>query len=91
MTLELAVSHRDGEGAVHVRTADGQTIVAHIGADGHRVGGEGTLRVPVEPDTLYYLATSGGPNITPAEHKLIVSHTPEQWFRPKASPSEEQQ
>jgi hypothetical protein len=81
-TLELNVRQRDGEGAVHIRTRDGSKIVAHIGADGYRVGGDGTIRAAVEPSTLYYMATSGGPEVTPVEHPLILSHKAEDWFEP---------
>ena len=78
------MSQRDGEGAVHIRTGDGSRIVAHLGADGRRVGGDGDLLAAVEPDTLYYLATSGGPNVMPLEHPLIVARTPQEWFEPRA-------
>jgi hypothetical protein len=82
-SLKFQVTQRDGEGAVHIRTRDGSKIVAHIGADGYRVGGDGTLKVDVEPETLYYMATSGGPSVTPFEYPLVLSHTVEDWFEPQ--------
>jgi hypothetical protein len=81
--LELQVTQRDGEGAVHIRTRDGSRIVAHRGADGHRVGGEGPIRAEVEPATFYYMAVSGGPTVTPVESPLILAHTPDEWFQPE--------
>jgi hypothetical protein len=81
-TLELKVAQRDGEGAVHIRTRDGSMIIAHIGADGRRVGGDGTIQVAVEPSAFYYMAVSGGPEVTPAEYPLILAHTAELWFEP---------
>ena len=82
-TLELRVT-QDREGGVHIRTSDGSRIVAQMGSDGHRVGGsEGTLKVAVQPSTLYYMATSGTPNLTPIGHPLILARTPEEWFEPE--------
>lgn len=73
----------DGEGADHIRTVDGSKIVAHMGADGHLVGGEGTLKAAVEPNTFYYLAISGGPNVMPVDQTLILAATVDDWFEPE--------
>ena len=80
--LEWKVTQRDGEGAVHVRTRDGSRIVAHRGADGYGVGGEGRIEAAVEPLTFYYLAVSGGPSVVPVEHPLILARIVEEWFDP---------
>ena len=82
--LEWTVTQRDGEGAVHVRTRDGSRIIAHRGADGHAVGGDGTIDAAVEPSTFYYLAVSGGPTVVPARHPLILARTVEEWFDPRS-------
>jgi len=40
-------------------------------------------KVSVQRVTMYYLATSGGPNVAPMEHPLILARTVKEWFEPE--------
>lgn len=44
------------------------------------MGPAGAIKAAVEPKTLYYMAISGAPNLTPVGHPLILARTAERWF-----------